>query len=99
MRLWVLDIEAEPIVYYDADPEVAESLLTGKPVQFARAGEVSTRVPKATRVDALPQDEANEILEAMEAKYGALNGAATMYFAMLGRSRDRVAVIVNLAAR
>jgi hypothetical protein len=95
-RLWVLDIGAYPLVYYDAEPEVAKSLLAGKPLQFTRAGEVSTRIPKATQVDALPEDEANLILEAMGTKYGDRNSAAEIYYSMLGRSRDRVAVVANL---
>jgi hypothetical protein len=95
-RLWVLDIGAYPLVYYDAEPEVAKSLLAGKPLQFTRAGKVSTRIPKATQVDALPEDEANLILEAMGTKYGDRNSAAEIYYSMLGRSRDRVAVVANL---
>jgi len=95
-RLWVLDIGADPIVYYDAEREVAKSLLAGKPLQFTRADEVSTRVPRATLVDALPEGEANRILEAMEAKYGYRNKAAGIYYSLLGRSRDRVALVVSL---
>ncbi len=95
-RLWVLDIETHPLVYYDAEPDVAKSLLTGKPLQFTRAGEVSTRLPRATRVDTLPEDEANLIFAAMATKYGDRMSAADVYYLMLGRSRDRVAVIVSL---
>lgn len=96
VRLWVLDIGAYPTVYYDAEPEVAKSLLAGKPLKFTRAGEVSTRIPKTTKVDALPEDEANLVLEAMETKYGDRNGAAVLYYALLGTPRDRVPVVVNL---
>lgn len=96
VRLWVLDIGAAPLVYYDAEPEVAKSLLAGKPLRFMRAGEVSTRIPKASQVDALPEDRANLVLEAMETKYGDRNNAAIVYYVMLGRSRDRVALVANL---
>ena len=95
-RVWVLDVGAYPLVYYDAKPEVAKSLLAGKALQFTRAGKVSTRIPKATQVDALSEDEANLILEAMETKYGDRMRAADIYYSMLGRSRDRVAVVANL---
>ena len=95
-RVWVLDIGESPLVYYDAEPEVAESLLDGKPVQFTRAGTVSTRIPEATRVDALPEDEANRVFEAMVTKYGDRVDAADVYYLMLGRSRDRVAVVASL---
>lgn len=96
VRLWVLELGSEPVVYYDAEPQVANSLLAGKPVQFSRGGEVSSRIPQATRVDALQEAEANEVLEAMNAKYGARNNAAFIYYALLGRARDRVALVVKL---
>ena len=95
-RLWVMDIEAYPTVYYDAEPEVAKSLLAGTPLRFTRAGAVSTRIPQATQVDALPEDEANLILEAMGTKYGDRMTAADVNYLMLGRSRDRVAGVANL---
>ena len=95
-RLWVLDIGADPTVYYDAEPHVAESLLAGKPLQFVRAGEVSTRTPKATPVDVLPEDEANMILEVMGTKYGSRMTAVDVYYLLLGRPRDRVALVANL---
>jgi hypothetical protein len=95
-RVWVLDIGTYPLVYYDAESEVAKSLLAGKPLQLTRAGEVSTRIPKATRIDVLPEAESNLIFEAMENKYGDRVGAADIYYLMLGRSRDRVAVVAKL---
>ncbi|MGI9327039.1 MAG: hypothetical protein ACR2PZ_17610 [Pseudomonadales bacterium] len=95
-RLWVLDIEETPLVYYDAEPEAAKSLLAARPLQFTRAGEVSTRIPKARKIDALPEDEANQILEAMATKYGNRNAAADYYYGLLGRSRDRVALVAHL---
>jgi len=95
-RVWVLDMDEQPLVYYDAEPEVARSLLEGTPVQFTRAGKLSTRIPEAARVDSLPDDEANRIFDAMIAKYGDRVGAADIYYSMLGRSRDRVAVVARL---
>ncbi len=95
-RVWVLDIGDQPHVYYDAEPEVAASLLAGKPLRFTRSGEVSTRIPQATRADALPQADAQRVLEAMQTKYGDRVAAADVYYLMLGRSRDRVAVVARL---
>ena len=95
-RVWVLDIEPYPTVYYDAEPEVAKSLLSGRALQFTRAGEAGTRIPKATRANDLPEVEANRILEAMQAKYADRVGAADIWYLMLGRSRDRVAVVAYL---
>jgi len=95
-RVWVLDIGAHPLVYYDAEPEVAQALLAGKPLQLTRAGLVSRRTPRTTRADALPEDEANLVFEAMLSKYGDRVAAADIYYLMLGRSRDRVAVVAYL---
>lgn len=95
-RVWVLDIGEHPLVYYDAEPEVAKSLLEGRPLQLTRAREVSNRIPEATRVDTLPVDEANRIFETMVNKYGDRVGAADIYYSMLGRSRDRIAVVAKL---
>ncbi len=95
-RLWILDIGAEPLVYYDAPPLAANSLLAGTPVQFTRGGEVSTRTPVARLVDGLAEAEANQVLEAMGTTYGDRNNAATWYYLMLGRSRDRVALVITL---
>lgn len=95
-RLWVLEVSEHPVVYYDAEPLVAQALLDGKPVQFTRAGDVSTRIPKAVLADTLPEAEANRIFDAMLSKYGSRNDAADVYYGLLGRLRDRVAVIVEL---
>lgn len=95
-RVWVLDIGSHPLVYYDAEPEVARSLLSGEPLQLTRAGAVTVRTPDATQVDALPEAQANLIFESMLAKYGDRVGAADIYYLMLGRSRDRIAVAASL---
>ena len=96
-RLWVFNIDHREAVYYDADPEVAHALLAGKPLQFTRAGNVSTRIPAATRVDTLPEEQANQILESMQTKYGELNSAATIWYVMLGSPNDRIPVVVYLS--
>ncbi len=96
VRLWALDMGADPVVYYDADPEVAEALLTGNPLQFRRGDEVSTRIPEATPVDELGETEASQVLEAMGSKYGERVGAADVYYVLLGNPRDRVALVARL---
>ena len=95
-RLWVLDIGEHPTVYFDAEPELAASLLEGVPVQFTRNGETSRRTPRATRADDLSQETANAVFAAMVEKYGDRNGAADIYYLLLGSSRDRVPVVVEL---
>lgn len=98
-RVWVLDIEEQPHVYYDAEPEVADALLAGRPLRLTREDEVTTRIPVATRAEALSEGQAGRILEAMESKYGGRVAAADVYYLLLGRSRDRVAVVARLDAQ
>ena len=95
-RLWVMDLGEHPTVYYDAEAEAAASLLAGKPLQFTRAGETTTRTPVATRVEDLSEAEANLVLAAMQEKYGDRNDAATIWYVMLGQSQKKVPVVVNL---
>ncbi len=95
-RLWVLDMEATPLVYYDADPVEADFLLAGEPVEFSRGGQVSTRIPVATRIEDLAEDEGHKILQAMQAKYGERNSAAVVYYLLLGQPRDRVSLVARL---
>jgi hypothetical protein len=95
-RVWLLEMGADAVIYYETDPAVADSLLSGKPLQFTRAGETSTRIPHAEPVHAIPEDEANRVLEVMSAKYGDRMTAVSVYYAILGSPRDRVAVVVTL---
>lgn len=95
-RVWALDMGEDPVIYYDAGEEAAESLLAGRPLQITRGGEVSTRIPDAKRVEELPEAEANRVFEAMVAKYGDRVDAADIYYLMLGRAGDRIAVVARL---
>jgi len=94
-RVWIFDGPVDEIAYYDAEPEVADALLSGQPLQFLRGGKVSTRLPKAALADNLSEDEAKRVFDAMSAKYGARMTAADLYYVLLGRPRDRVALIVG----
>jgi len=96
MRLWVLDVNGEELIYYDAVPEVATSMLAGTPLKFTRKGAVSQRLPRARRVDSLPKAEAEQLLKVMGEKYGGRLMAANVYYLMLGVPRDRVSLVVNL---
>jgi hypothetical protein len=95
-RVWVLDIDVHPVIYYDAPTEAANSLLAGKPLQFTRGTMTSIRIPVATQADELPQEEANRVFEAMARKYAERVDAADIYYLLLGRSRDRLAVVATL---
>lgn len=95
-RLWVMDIDAKPTVYYDAPPQVAAALLAGKSVQLIRSQASSRRIPVAHRLGALPQAQADQTLTAMQNKYGDRNDAAILFYALLGSPRDRVPMVVTL---
>jgi len=99
VRLWVLDVDGKELVYYDAVPEVAESLLAGKPLNFTRGEIVSQRLPKARLAESLPETEANALLEVMSEKYGDRMAASTIYYVMLASPRDRVSLVVDLDKR
>ena len=96
-RVWVLDMDDQPVIYYDATAAAAESLLAGAPLQLVRRGAVSRRVPKARKAADLPVAEAEQIIAAMSMKYGRRVDAADIWYLMLGRSQDRVAVVARLA--
>ncbi len=95
-RVWVMDIEGEPHVYYDAPAGAAQALLAGSPVQFVRGDATSTRVPEARDADTLSEAEANTVFAAMTDKYGDLVSVADVFYVMLGRSSDRIAVVAKL---
>ncbi len=96
VRLWVMDLPGAPVVYIDAEPELAESLLAGKPVRFTRAGITSMRVPEATLIDEMSGIEADAVLQAMADKYGSRMAAVDLYYGLLGRPRNRLALVVRL---
>ena len=95
-RVWTMEVDGASFVYYDAPPAAAEALLVGVPLQLSRNGVVSTRIPEAREADSLDEAEADRILTAMTLKYGDRVGAADLYYLMLGRPGDRVAVIAKL---
>lgn len=95
-RVWVFDIGNDSFVYYDAEPHVAESLLMGKPLQFQRGGNTSTRTPEAIQAASLPEEKADEVFTAMQLKYGNRMYAADIYYLLIGTPRDRMALVVNL---
>lgn len=96
-RIWVLDVDAIVTMYYDAEPEVAAVLLSGAPIQVTRNGAVlNYQAFEMRAVSDIPQAQMNAIFAAMTAKYGELNAATDLFYRFLGRSRDRVAVVIEL---
>lgn len=95
-RLWVLDPGDSPLIYYDAPRAVAEALLSGTPVAFTRGGTTSVKQPEARLVEQVSEEEASAIFALMSEKYGDRNAATDVYYALLGRSRSRVPIVVRL---
>lgn len=96
-RLWVMDIEGVPTVYYDAPPAAAAALLEGKPVQFTRAGVTTTLRPQATAIEALSEKDGQKVLQAMATKYPDQSHAADLYYVLIGSPWDRVSLVARLA--
>ncbi len=95
-RVWVLDTDTSPVVIYDAEPEIAAALMSGKPVKFTRHGAVSVRRPEAVPAEKMPQEDLSTIYKLMDEKYGRRNVATDVYYSMLGRLRDRELMIVRV---
>lgn len=95
-RVWIFEMAERPLVYYDAPPDIAAPLLAGSPVQLIRGEQSSTVIPQTRRADDLPVDEQNQVLGAMAAKYGDRMTAADIYYLLLGRPYDRVALVIDL---
>lgn len=95
-RVWIFEDQEAPLFYYDAPPELATAILDGAPLQLTRNGATSTHTPRAIKADTLPEARANQLFAAMAAKYGDRMRAADIYYVMLGRPRDRVALVTYL---
>ena len=96
VRLWVVDRGATPILLYVAEPEIADLLVSGQPVTLERAGAASVKRPTARPVEAVPEAERVAINQLFAAKYGHLGWASELHVRVMGQSRDRVALIVEL---
>ena len=95
-RVWVLDGSDGPLMYYDAPPEAASRLLAGAPISMTRNGQLRQACAAATRVDALPKERYDALLDQMLEKYEGLNTATNVFYVVLGGKRDRVGVLVGL---
>ena len=96
VRTWVLDDDKSALIYYDAEPEVVSALQSGNPVRFSRGGVDRSLVAKVTLVNDLQPERTIRIFDLMNIKYGDRNAATGVYYTLLGRSRDRIAIIVEL---
>ncbi len=98
-RLWVLDLDDSAIIYYDAEPQIASALLSGIPVRFKRRGKEQTLMPETSLADDVPAARMDQLFGLMTEKYEWRNTATDIFYTLLGRSRDRVAVIITFAGQ
>ena len=95
-RVWVLDMSEGPVMYYDAPPDVASRLLAGAPLAMTRNGEVRRECAAASRVDELPDEQVQPLIDRMEEKYEGRNTATVVFYSILGGRRDRVGLLIQL---
>jgi hypothetical protein len=96
-RVWVLDTDKALVLYYDAEPNIAEAMLSGRPIKVTREGQVVnfTHINVRSTED-ISQEELDSIFQMWADKYGARNEATDVFYQMLGRSRDRIAVVIKI---
>jgi len=95
-RVWILDTDESPLIIYDAPREVADFLLSGVPVRLKRHGEESLKRPVVMLSDELPEEEVNRVYELLAEKYGDRNAATDVFYGVLGRSRNRVLLLLRM---
>lgn len=95
-RVWVLDLNDGPVMYYDAPPAIAQRLLDGAPMTVTRGQRTQSGCARAARVEDLPEARLQDALDAMSRKYRDSNRATGIFYAVLGGKRDRVDVLMSL---
>jgi len=97
IRVWVLDLDSDTIIFYDAEPEDA-AILRGNPkisvtrdnteIEYSQIDVVSSEVA--------PIDSLNKVYEGWSEKYGNRTLATPVYSLMFGRSRTKESFIITL---
>ncbi|NNL85150.1 MAG: hypothetical protein HKP27_05830 [Myxococcales bacterium] len=95
-RVWVLDMSDGPNMYYDAPPDVANRLLAGAPLSITRNGQVRHGCATTSRVQELPEEQIQDLIDRMEEKYKGRNRATDVFYSVLGVRRDRVGLLIKL---
>jgi hypothetical protein len=93
-RVWVLDLDGDPVVYYDAPPRLGDELLADAPMTITRDGESVAGCSDATRVDDLSDEEVAFLFSLMEDKYQESNRATEVFYSVLGGERDRIGLLL-----
>lgn len=95
-RVWILDVDGEPLMYYDAPPQVAHALLASAPMTIERGDENMAGCADATAVGDLSGEELAGVLGVMEAKYQERNRATDVFYSVIGVERDRIGLVLRI---
>ena len=97
VRVWVLDVNDNIEIFYDAEPDVAEFLLNEPKVSLVRNDQTLEFLKvEISTLETAPAEKMNEIFELWNEKYGSRNLATPIYSLMFGRAKDKVALILTL---
>lgn len=97
VRVWLLDVEDTIEIFYDAEPEVAEFLLSEPKVSLVRNDQTLEFLKvEISTLETAPAEKMNQIFELWNEKYGSRNLATPIYSLMFGRAKDKVGLILTL---
>tara|TARA_Y100001970_G_scaffold291033_1_gene426799 strand:+ start:1436 stop:2080 length:645 start_codon:yes stop_codon:yes gene_type:complete len=97
IRVWVLDLDGDTIIFYDAEPEDA-AILRGDPhISVTREStEIEYSQIHVVSSEEAPTDSLNRVYEGWSEKYGNRTLATPVYSLMFGRSRTKKSFIITL---
>ena len=97
VRVWLLDVDDNIEIFYDAEPDVAEFLLNEPKVSLVRNDQTLEFLKvEISTLETAPAEKMNQIFELWNEKYGSRNLATPIYSLMFGRAKDKVALILTL---
>ena len=97
VRVWLLDVDDNIEIFYDAEPDVAEFLLNEPKVSLVRNDQTLEFLKvEISTLETAPAEKMNQIFELWNEKYGNRNLATPIYSLMFGRAKDKVALILTL---
>ena len=97
VRVWLLDVNDNIEIFYDAEPDVAEFLLNEPKVSLVRNDQTLEFLKvEISTLETAPAEKMNQIFELWNEKYGSRNLATPIYSLMFGRAKDKVALFLTL---
>ena len=97
IRVWVLDVDGDTIIFYDAEPEHAEILRDDPKISVTRENtKIEYSQMHVVSSQVAPTDKLNRLYEGWSEKYGNRTLATSVYSFMFGRSRTKESFIITL---